>query len=73
MRKNNRRDTMNDKKKTPRVKKDEWLGKPIEEWNEQDHADYADYLNNRRPIRFFFGKGTTEEDIDTFLDNILED
>ena len=64
---------MDNKKKTPRVRKDKWLGKPVEEWNEQDEADYADYLNNRRPIRFFFGKATTEEDIDTFLDNILED
>jgi hypothetical protein len=44
---------MNDKKKTPRVRKDEWLGKPVDQWTEQDEADYADYLNNRRPIRFF--------------------
>jgi hypothetical protein len=64
---------MTDNKKTPRVRKDEWLGKPVDQWTEQDEADYADYLNNRQPIRFFFGKGTTEENIDTFLDNILED
>ena len=63
---------MEDSKKA-KARKDEWLGKPLDQWTEQDEADYADYLNNRRPIRFFFGKGTTEEDIDTLLDNILED
>jgi hypothetical protein len=40
---------------------------------DKDHADYADYQNNRRPNRFILGKDTTEEDIDIFLDNILED
>ncbi len=61
---------MNNKKKKPQ-RKDEWLKKPADQWTEEDKDDYADYQKNRRPLRFTFGKDTTEEDIDTFLDNLL--
>ena len=63
---------MEDNKKA-KARKHEWVGKPRDQWTEQDYEDNAYYQNHRQPLRFFFGKGTTEKDIDTFLDNILED
>jgi hypothetical protein len=60
---------MDNEKKTPkRERKDEWLGKPRDQWTEEDKEDYADFQKNPRPLRFFFGKDTTDEDIDAFLD-----
>jgi threonine aldolase len=61
------------KKKKIEPRKHEWVGKPRSEWTKQDYEDNAYYQTHRQPLRFVFGKDTTEEDVDTFLDNILED